>query len=283
MKCTIKHLPQVSIGMPVYNGENHIRKAIDSLLNQTFVDFELIISDNASLDNTEAICREYELKDKRIKYVRWSVNRGALANFKFVLNESVGEYFMWAACDDIRSADYLEINYNFLIRNPDYVASTSPTRYEDGTFDQSQMGDGSLEGKRSSRILDFFNCWHANARFYSLFRADELKKNLFMEHDYLGSDWSIVLDIVSRGKTKRLDQGYVVLGRSGFSNSGTILTYYRTKYIHYIFPFFELFQSAVAICCYCPVSSKIIVYYKLMKLNIQAIRLSLVNRFKYKF
>ena len=87
--------------MPVYNGAKFIREALDSLLAQTFTDFELIISDNASTDGTESICREYADKDKRVRYVRQAQNLGAAANFKFVLDDAVGEYFMWAAADDV--------------------------------------------------------------------------------------------------------------------------------------------------------------------------------------
>jgi glycosyltransferase involved in cell wall biosynthesis len=93
-------LPKVSIGMPVYNGEPFIREALNSLLAQTYADFELIISDNGSTDSTQVICKEFAAKDARIRYVRQAENRGALANFQFVLDESVGEYFMWAAADD---------------------------------------------------------------------------------------------------------------------------------------------------------------------------------------
>ncbi|MHB1620727.1 MAG: glycosyltransferase family 2 protein [Sulfuricella sp.] len=95
-----KHTPKVSIGMPVYNGEKFIFEALDSLIAQTFTDFELIISDNASTDGTEAICREYAARDPRIRYVRQSENRGPVANFQFVLDEAAGKYFMWAAADD---------------------------------------------------------------------------------------------------------------------------------------------------------------------------------------
>ena len=102
-----KVTPKVSIGMPVYNGEKFIRETLDSLVMQTFTDFELIISDNNSKDNTEAICREYTVKDKRIRYVRQSENRGQLLNFQFVLNEAVGEYFMWASADDLFSPKWL--------------------------------------------------------------------------------------------------------------------------------------------------------------------------------
>lgn len=104
---TTSCVPQVSIGMPVYNGEAFIREALDALLAQTFTDFELIISDNASTDGTEAICREYALRDKRVRYVRQAKNCGAIANFQFVLKEAVSEYFMWAAADDYWAPTFL--------------------------------------------------------------------------------------------------------------------------------------------------------------------------------
>jgi len=103
------YVPAVSIGMPVYNGEKFIREALDSLLAQTFSDFELIISDNASTDNTEKICQEYLSRDSRIKYIRQDFNKGPGANFRFVLEKSVGTFFMWAACDDTWESNWLEI------------------------------------------------------------------------------------------------------------------------------------------------------------------------------
>ncbi|OHB34086.1 MAG: hypothetical protein A2Y09_05285 [Planctomycetes bacterium GWA2_39_15] len=94
--------------MPVYNGEKYIREAVDSLLAQTFTDLELIISDNASTDGTEAICREYAARDTRIRYIRQRENRGVVANFQFVLAKAIGEYFMWAAADDVWDIIYIE-------------------------------------------------------------------------------------------------------------------------------------------------------------------------------
>ena len=103
--------PVVSIGMPVYNGAKYIREALDSLLSQTFVDFELIISDNASTDATQEICEEYARRDLRIRYVKQSENKGALANFQFVLNQAKGEFFMWAAADDKWDEHWIESIY----------------------------------------------------------------------------------------------------------------------------------------------------------------------------
>lgn len=123
--------PQVSIGMPVYNGERFIREALDSLLAQIFTDFELIISDNASTDGTEAICRDYVAKDARIRYVRQTENRGAAANFQFVLDEAVGEYFMWASADDIWSRGWCKVLVSKLERGADICFGESLMIHED--------------------------------------------------------------------------------------------------------------------------------------------------------
>lgn len=102
------HVPTVSIGMPVFNGEPFLNKAIESLLYQSFKDFELIVSDNCSTDNTERICRSYQSKDFRITYFRQEINIGAIANFTFVLSQSKGKYFMWAGADDKWDMDWIE-------------------------------------------------------------------------------------------------------------------------------------------------------------------------------
>lgn len=100
-------LPKVSIGLPVYNGGKYLAIALDSLLRQTYSDFELIISDNASDDNTELICRKYMEKDERIKYIRQVKNTGCYRNTQVVLDMAQGEYFMWASHDDIWQENWL--------------------------------------------------------------------------------------------------------------------------------------------------------------------------------
>lgn len=99
--------PRISIGVPVYNGERHLEDCLNALVNQTFTDFEIIISDNCSTDSTETICREFERRDPRIRYFRQAENKGALANFVFVLGEARAEFFMWAAHDDVFEKDWI--------------------------------------------------------------------------------------------------------------------------------------------------------------------------------
>ncbi len=100
--------PTLSIGMPVYNGEAYVAEAISSLLAQSRGDFELIISDNASTDGTAAIIGEFAARDPRIRYIRQAENIGAVANFRFVLDQARADIFMWAAADDIWGADWIE-------------------------------------------------------------------------------------------------------------------------------------------------------------------------------
>ena len=111
-------LPVVSIGLPVYNGEKALARVIDSVLNQTYADFELIISDNASSDSTEEICREYAERDRRIRYVRHSENYGAYWNIHYLVTVARGEYFTLQADDDFRPFGNIEKNLRFLINNP---------------------------------------------------------------------------------------------------------------------------------------------------------------------
>ena len=100
--------PLVSIGVPVYNGEKYLPETLDCLLKQTFGDFELIVSDNASSDRTGELCRDYAAGDSRIKYHRQTSNIGAGPNHNYVVHMSTAPLFKMAAHDDLYAPTYLE-------------------------------------------------------------------------------------------------------------------------------------------------------------------------------
>jgi glycosyltransferase involved in cell wall biosynthesis len=131
---TESRIPTISIGIPVYNGADFLAAAIESHLTQTFGDFELVISDNASTDATEEICRSYAEADSRVVYVRQAENIGANANYNAVVNLSRAPLFRWAADDDIVLPDYLEKVHDLLSKDDDAVLCHSFTAYidEDG-------------------------------------------------------------------------------------------------------------------------------------------------------
>lgn len=208
--------PKVSIGMPVYNGEPFIKEALDSLLTQTFTDFELIISDNASTDGTEAICREYAAKDKRIRYIRQTENRGATANFQFVLDEAVGEYFMWAAHDDRWTKDYLLNATNTLTdKSISFCFPTFKLRsihlHLTKYFDNCKIFKFIESMDRRERVLSFMALHHHSHKcniVYSLFRTDFLRSAHQMQS--INNDGALGAVILGLGRGKMVKDAYFI-------------------------------------------------------------------------
>ena len=203
------YIPKVSIGMPVYNGEKFIRKALDSLLAQTFTDFELIISDNASTDGTEAICRECAARDARIFYFRQKKNIGAAGNFQFVLDHTRAGLFMWAAYDDKWAENYLREGTILLCdERVDFVFPTFLVR-------SIRLGIGKkfapeifrfIESTdRKLRVLQFLALHHDSHKcniVYSLFRTEFLRAALRIQD--LGNDGVLGAVILGLGRGKML-------------------------------------------------------------------------------
>jgi glycosyltransferase involved in cell wall biosynthesis len=238
--------PVITIGMPVYNGAEFIKPALYSLLNQTFKNFELIISDNASTDETGEICKAHAAKDKRIKYIRQRENIGYLANFQYVLMAARGEYFTWAAHDDIRSLDYLELNYEFLLKNTTYVSSGSPNGFDTWGSEKKLVNFSLGQDEIFKRYQKFFkNCFHSHGLFYCLIRTNvlrdsELLDQIFFGNDWLGVDWAVILYLASKGRMNRTLKGNIILGTHGVSSNMNIFQKYNTSMIEYFIPFYKL-------------------------------------------
>ena len=191
----------VSIGMPVYNGAKYIREALDSLLSQTYTDFELIISDNSSTDETQSICEEYAFADKRIKYIRQKENIGATKNFQFVLDEAVGEFFMWAADDDVWSENWVEVLLTEFRKESFLVGVYGKLIHIDdkSNFFEHIANYKNLEYKGLYRRIKYYlepeSLGKANV-FYALFKKDILKK---MNLDNMEYDFQALYSLLSYG------------------------------------------------------------------------------------
>jgi glycosyltransferase involved in cell wall biosynthesis len=193
------HLPIVSIGLPVYNGETYLAKTLDSLLAQTWTDFELIISDNGSTDKTEAICREYAAKEPRILYERQSQNLGASWNFNRVFALSQGKYFKWHAHDDLCAPEFLAKCVTVLEQDSSVVLCHSQVKVIDrqGNFFDSEEAyvkhtnanlklntDSSQSAIRFRALISFS---HSCYQVFGLIRRDILAKTPLIDN-YAGSD-----------------------------------------------------------------------------------------------
>ncbi len=228
--------PKVSIGLPVYNGEATIGAAIESIVAQTFTDFELIISDNASTDRTPEICQAFASADSRISIIRQPKTIESDENFEAVYGQAVGEYFMWAPAHYSRSVNFIEANIRILEERPDCVFASSPNVIA-GRPDK--LVSFALEGPLFDRVSAFLDhCWASHACFYSLFRRSALDDFSHITDVYLANDWTLVLHLLEKGTFCRSADSLVTVG-VGKSRGHTFLATSRTSPIHSIFPLFE--------------------------------------------
>ena len=163
------NVPVVSIGLPVFNGENYLRQSIQSILDQTFQDFELIISDNCSTDGTEDICREFAGKSDKIRYYRQSENVGASANFDFTYLQARGKYFKWQGHDDYAYPEFLEKCLERLREDPDAVLCQSHVAVVDSHDDLIEVEAHETRGTNSDDPIKRFAGRLSNPRCTEIF------------------------------------------------------------------------------------------------------------------
>lgn len=201
--------PLVSIGFPVYNGERFIRRALDSLLAQDFREFDLLISDNASDDATADICREYAAADPRIRYVRHEVNKGAPWNFEYVMRETRGTYFMWAAHDDLWHPGFVGRCVEELEAQPDAVACCTEINFIDANNAPSveYAGYRNLSTLGMTRVQRFHHliCRMGWFAIYGLIRREAVQR-LSFGISVSGPDVILLLELLMMGQIARVDE-----------------------------------------------------------------------------
>lgn len=271
--------PLVSIGMPVYNSELTIHKAIKSIVSQDYKNIELIISDNASTDETEKICRSLAKKDARIKYFRNKQNIGPLLNFQFVLKESKGDYFMWAAGDDIRTLGFISANLEVLLHQPGIVASCSPNVMGWKFSPNSKIIRFGLLGDKKTRFEVFFkNAYNSHALFYSLIRSEVIKRYPFPENAFWALDWHIVLFLASYGEINRTNSELTMFGTKGISsNQKNAYQVVGVTGLARILPFLFFSQRTFTLLKDWPKKDSIPLYFQIIKLNMRFVLLEYNN------
>ena len=171
--------PELSVGLPVYNGEQHILQAAESILQQTFSNFELIISDNASTDGTKSICEELAARDRRVRYIRQPRNLGAVPNWDFVARSAHGRFFKWASANDYCDPKMLEKCVEVLKEEESVVLCYERTCLVDNRG--KSLGiyphDLTVEDERpSARFISVRNRLNLNNAQCSLMRLNELRQ-----------------------------------------------------------------------------------------------------------
>lgn len=202
--------PVVSIGLPVYNGENFLRTAIESILSQTYDNLELIISDNASTDATEQICRSYASQDARVRYIRHGVNRGASFNFNYVVQEARGRYFKWHAHDDGCLPGYLAACVEAFEAAPDSVVLCQCRTVlidEDGRpyADYGQERENIEHDRPHRRLQQLIDELRLCTYVFGLIRTETLRQTRLIDR-FVSADVVLLVELVLRGKFLMLQE-----------------------------------------------------------------------------
>jgi glycosyltransferase involved in cell wall biosynthesis len=227
----------ICIGLPVFNGEQFLHNRLDSILSQSFSDFELIISDNASTDNTQKICEKYLEKDNRIRYIRQSKNMGPLWNFNFVLHQANSEFFVWAAVDDIWDKSFLAKNISVLQLKQNVVGSLSrvitygpnsnvtpilglKNSLKKVFFPIGPTGIFSITGSYEKKVRYYLKRSSCSI-IYSVFRTEQLRRG-FVPERFLGSDWAVNLNLLKFGDIHIIDEDLMFKSNQGESSKDII-------------------------------------------------------------
>jgi glycosyltransferase involved in cell wall biosynthesis len=217
--------PLVSIGFPVYNGELTMRRALDSLLAQDYPNIELVISDNCSTDCTGNICQEYVKKNGRVRYYRSEKNQGQVWNFKRVLEEAKGEYFMWSAHDDVWKPEFVRLLQSELQVHPEAGVAMSGIDIVDESGRTAKIVRFT-EGEQSPNtftayqlMLRLMTLWGSTSKshhlyWYGLFRRDLLLRAFPYFLNTLFGDRMFISTLALATRFRYVDQGLYIRTRN---------------------------------------------------------------------
>ncbi len=201
--------PLISVGLPVYNGENFISVAIESILAQTVSDLELIICDNASTDTTEQICRAYATRDKRIRYLRNDKNLGVSPNFNRAFREARGRFFKWITHDDAITPDCFEKTLAMLQARPDASLCHSRVRLIDENGETIEYYDTGLhhigDARQSVRFGEMICKPHQCLECDGLMPSEGIARTA-LYGSFPGADRALLTELALVGPILRVDE-----------------------------------------------------------------------------
>jgi len=210
--------PLVSIGMPVFNAEKTLPAALHSLFQQTFTDYEVVISDNASWDKTPEICKTAARRRRNIKYFRSPVNRGAFWNFQKVLGQAKGKYFMWLAADDMISKRFLECSIRPMEKKGSSTVAVAGWNFHPHPLYRKKRINFACCGHKSERLSCLLeNIYDSHGIFYSLTRTKIIRSFPFAKGGFPAWDWAVDVHLASHGQIERSKEAQIIFGSVGMS------------------------------------------------------------------
>jgi len=215
--------PLVSVGLPTFNRAAGLQRAAASVLTQSWPSLELVISDNASSDETESIGRALADGDARVRYVRHEANLGAEANFRCALEEARGELFMWLADDDWLGPGTVSACARRLLERPDHALVCPRSRYlRDGETAFWEKPVNLQQSSPQARVAAFYRTVTLNGPFYGLMRREQLLRVPPLRAS-IAADWLLVASIARQGKVATLPDVEINRSLGGASRDATSL------------------------------------------------------------
>lgn len=262
-----KKAKDITIGVPVYNGAKTIKGCIKSILNQSYKNIIILISDNCSEDDTKQICKLLKKKNSKIKIFFQKKKISSQKNFKFLIDKSKTEYFMWLAAHHKISKNFIRKNLSFLKNNKEYSASTSYDYFEK----QKKIAKSNFSGSVYENVLKFYkHKWRTHGLYYSIFRTSILKNFPEVEKDYVANDWSVMIKLLLKGKINREKNERLILGEVGRSSSNKPFDHLLSGILDRVFlfkNFLFFFTKTIFKCKNIKLMNKIklvLIYYKLI-------------------
>lgn len=202
-------MAHVSLGIPVYNGENYLEETIRSVLSQQYNDYELVISDNASTDRTAAISKDYAASDGRIKYFRNPKNLGAAPNYNRVFEESSGQYFKWLSHDDLLLPNYISTTLKVIEADPGLVLCNTIVDYIDSQNDhlgfyKSVLSETNIDDA-GERFMIMILRSHTCVDFFGLIRRSAMQNSL-LHQSFSGADKAFLAQMALRGRMLQINE-----------------------------------------------------------------------------
>ncbi len=202
--------PHVTIALPVYNGDDYLRYALDSVAAQTYENYELVIVDNASTDKTAAICKEFSARDPRIRYFRNEKNIGINPNFDRCVQLAKGKYFSWLAHDDELTPEFLGKCIKVLDQRDDVVLVHSLAQIIDADGDTISIYDSALGGSDSDRPSERFRALthtrHTCTAIFGLHRLNVLTRTQLFAPNHHAVDRALLAELSLIGKIVQIDE-----------------------------------------------------------------------------
>jgi glycosyltransferase involved in cell wall biosynthesis len=184
--------------MPICNEERFLAQSLDSLLCQTYPNLELLISDNGSTDDTARICAEFAARHGNLHLHRFETNQGAIANFKKVLDDAKGDYFMWASGHDLWSPDYIQACYDVMQNRRGSVVAFGSTNWIDADGRPHSKQSGWTDTRGMHAIARYMAVYWGNMNpILGLIRTSDLRDCRFVET--AGADLVILTQLALTG------------------------------------------------------------------------------------